>query len=241
MTTATLYGLAYSPFTERARWALDHHRVPYDYHEHLPMLGEPLLRRKARAAGREKATVPLFVHAHGVIGDSFEIINYADQEGSGRKLGAGSAEARAWLERVNVALDAVRTRVLQRLLDDPAALDEHSMGLSPKALAPLMRPLTARVVRFLTKKHGATMDTEHARQQIRDLCLHLRESLANGSLQRERLDAQGLLAATFLAGVKPVATSRLTAGQRRVWTEPVLADEFADLLTWRDGLYAAFR
>ena len=44
----TLYGLSLSPWTERARWALDHHGVAYDYHEHVPMLGEVLLRMKAR-------------------------------------------------------------------------------------------------------------------------------------------------------------------------------------------------
>ncbi len=241
MTTPTLYGLSYSPFTERARWALDYHRLPYDYHEHMPMLGELLLRYKARGAGNSKATVPLFVHSGGVIGDSFDIISYADQEGSGPKLGANSEQARTWLQRVNAGLDAVRTRVLARLLDDPAALDEHSARLSPKALLPVMRPVAALGVRYLTKKHQATMDTERARLEVRDVCLSIRAALADGSLSRERLDAPSLLVATFLVGVKPAAMSQLTVGQRRVWTEPALAEEFADLLTWRDALYAAYR
>ena len=54
----TLYGVGYSPWTERARWALDHHRIAYRYREHLPMLGEPMLRRRARAAGQAKPTAP---------------------------------------------------------------------------------------------------------------------------------------------------------------------------------------
>ncbi len=37
-----LIGLHYSPWTEKARWALDRQRVPYAFEEHLPMLGEML-------------------------------------------------------------------------------------------------------------------------------------------------------------------------------------------------------
>ena len=44
----TLYGLTQSAWTEKARWALEHHGIAYRYHEHVPVLGEVLLRLKAR-------------------------------------------------------------------------------------------------------------------------------------------------------------------------------------------------
>lgn len=37
------------------------------------------------------------------------------------------------------------------------------------------------------------------------------------------------------------ASIRLGPATRAVWTQPALAAEFADLLAWRDGLYAAHR
>ncbi len=51
---ATLHGLSCSPWTWRARWALDHHRIDYDYREHTPMLGERRLRRLAEKRQRLK-------------------------------------------------------------------------------------------------------------------------------------------------------------------------------------------
>lgn len=57
---ARLYAESFAPWCEKARWALDHHRVPYDYTEHLPMIGELRLRSAARKwSGR--VTVPLLV------------------------------------------------------------------------------------------------------------------------------------------------------------------------------------
>ena len=35
-----LYGLSYSPWTEKARWALLHHRILFRYVEHAPMRDE---------------------------------------------------------------------------------------------------------------------------------------------------------------------------------------------------------
>ena len=78
MSDLTLHGVGYSPWTERARWALDHHRIPYRYREHIPMVGEPLLRRRAHGTLRVKATAPLLVHAGGAIDDSLAIMRYAD-------------------------------------------------------------------------------------------------------------------------------------------------------------------
>ena len=40
----TLVGLAYSPWTQKARWALTHHGVPHDFESYVPTLGEPKLR-----------------------------------------------------------------------------------------------------------------------------------------------------------------------------------------------------
>lgn len=83
MATATLYALIQSPWTERALWALEHHRIPFTYHEHLPMLGELLLRRKA---GASKATVPLLVDGQVAVMGSSAIAKHADAVGSGAPI-----------------------------------------------------------------------------------------------------------------------------------------------------------
>ena len=41
----TLYSIPYSPWSMRARWALDHHRIPHRSREWVPLLTEPVLRQ----------------------------------------------------------------------------------------------------------------------------------------------------------------------------------------------------
>src|SRR6188508_1450752 len=55
-----LVQLYYSPWSERARWALDHHGLAYETVEHVPFLGEIRLRRiVGKKAAR--ATVPVLI------------------------------------------------------------------------------------------------------------------------------------------------------------------------------------
>ncbi|WP_239014942.1 glutathione S-transferase N-terminal domain-containing protein [Archangium violaceum] len=67
----TLVGLGYSGWTEKARWAMDHHRLAYQYSEHIPLLGELRLRRHAPPGGR--GTVPLLVEDSGITMGSYAI------------------------------------------------------------------------------------------------------------------------------------------------------------------------
>jgi glutathione S-transferase len=43
-----LVGEGFSPWTEKARWALDHHGIRYRCEEYVPLAGEPWLRLRAR-------------------------------------------------------------------------------------------------------------------------------------------------------------------------------------------------
>src|SRR4051812_4751156 len=57
MNDATLVGIGFSPWTQKARWALDHHGLGYRYHEHLILFGMPQLHWQMRK-WREPLTVP---------------------------------------------------------------------------------------------------------------------------------------------------------------------------------------
>ena len=59
-----LVALSYSPWSEKARWALLHHGVPFREIEYVPILGTPWLRWVARrASGR--VTVPTLLIVGG--------------------------------------------------------------------------------------------------------------------------------------------------------------------------------
>lgn len=241
----TLHGVGYSPWTERARWALDHHGLAYHYREHLPMLGEPLLRRRARRAGQAKPTVPQLEHEGGVLGDSLAIMRYADAHGRGTSLGSDHPDVAAWAERMERGLDAGRARLTAAILRDREALRESMLPVSPAPLAGVLSPVAAQGARFILRKYGA--DASRTEQYVdvqRGVCRELREALAGRPhLEGDTLGAKDLLAVSFLQTVQPVQHPRmpLLPALRRAWTAAPLVSEFADLLAWRDGLYAGAR
>src|SRR5580698_1853504 len=81
-----LLGLVYSPWTEKARWALDVRRVLYTFRPYQPILGEPALRLKlGRLRGR--VSVPVLTLDDGrVLADSADIARWADGRGEGPRL-----------------------------------------------------------------------------------------------------------------------------------------------------------
>src|SRR5689334_2779086 len=77
VTTPTLVSLSYSPFSERARWALDHHRIGYQVVNHVPVLGELRLRRLAKGK-QGRVTAPVLIANGAALCDSWDIARYAD-------------------------------------------------------------------------------------------------------------------------------------------------------------------
>ncbi len=245
MPTAHLYGLAYSPWTERARWALDHHGVVYRYHEHLPLLGELLLRRRAGLARGERATVPLLVDASGErFMDSLAIIERSDRNAT-RPLIDDIAATRALAAEIEPVLRGTRGRVTARILADPEALRESATVAVPAFMARLAMPVAAQGAKFIAKKHGASLDQERESiAAMRALLARLRTTVTlDAPHTRESLTARDILVATVLQAVLPVNVAHIQQGpaQRRAWSIDELASEFSDMIAWRDGLYRRAR
>ena len=78
-----LFVLAVSPWSERAKWALDHHRIAYETIQHAPFLGERRLRRLV-GTGKERATVPVLITGGQVHYDlqsrRYVVINMTNEE-----------------------------------------------------------------------------------------------------------------------------------------------------------------
>src|SRR5579862_5425480 len=91
--------LSYSPWSERARWALDHHGLTYRTVQHTPFIGERRLRRLT--GGRQgRATVPVLIDGDTLLTDSWDIALYADQLGPAAKLipAGRESEVRTWVD-----------------------------------------------------------------------------------------------------------------------------------------------
>lgn len=234
-----------SPWSERARWALDHHGIEFETVQHAPFLGE---RRLRKLVGRRTgpATVPVLVHDGEVICESWDIVMHADRSGEGEPLVPAEHEAaiREWVRRVDEASSHGRALVVGAMLKSPAALDEGLPPPMPSWLRPVLRPITRYGTRWFGRKYDLRLEAvEEHEAAMRDALVRLREALEGGRYLLGRFTYADIVAASFVQGFSPVADEylRLGPGTRAAWTRPALATEFADLVQWRDELYRDHR
>jgi glutathione S-transferase len=242
---ATLIALHYSPWTEKARWALDHHHVPYRLEHHVPMLGEPALRlRTGRLGG--PATVPVLIDGEGAIFDSFAIARHAERNGSGSPLfpAAHLAEITRWNDRSDEALAAGRALVVTRIAASREAQTESLPGFIPAAIRPALAGMAQLGVRYLASKYSISRDLDRAEATAASTLDEIRAALAGRAyLLDGELTYADIAAAMVLQIVRPVrdAFIRLRPATRACWTTPALERRYGDLLDWRDQLYDKHR
>jgi glutathione S-transferase len=242
-----LYQMHYSPWSERARWALDHHHLPHERVEHVPVLGGPLLRVAARRPVGQ-LSVPLLIDGESAIVGSLEIARHAESKGSGEPLFLpGEDEAiERWNQCGEGLLEAGRILVTRKVLADPEAQRESTPSFVPEGLKGAVAAGTGAVASLLARKYGFSgVSDATARAQAREGLLSLRAALASDKrhLLGDRFSYADLLMAASLQFLRPVADLYMPIGPatRRAWSNPDLAEEFADLLAWRDQLYAEHR
>jgi len=238
--------LKISPWSERARWALDHHGLAYQTIEHAPFLGERRLRRLV-GSRNERATVPVLLAEGQTLTESWDIALHADREGSGTKLipEEHADEVRRWNTLADQAMAAGRALVVAAMLESPAALDESVPRGVPSFLRPALRPMGRYGMKWFGRKYGV---------HLADLPLHLAKMKAALQTHREALAKRSpyllgsfsyadIVMASTLQGVSPVDNRYIQLGPalRRAWTREELAAEYSDLVAWRDRLYAQHR
>lgn len=241
--TATLVYLHYSPWSERAAWALDHHRIVHDRETYMPMLGEPLLRLRLRRFDRP-VTVPVLFDGHDMWSESWDIARYADRVGRGESLFPDEKAVALWSDAADVFAAAGRARTTARAVATPDALVE-SVPPPMNALGPLAVGIGKMGARFLEKKYqlDARTQLEHEEVMRREL-ERLREAL-DGKTDGTICDAFTYADIAFAASLQflqPVDQRFIALGpaSRKIWTDP-LANEFSDVLAWRDAIYARYR
>jgi glutathione S-transferase len=246
-----LLGLPYSPWSEKARWALDVRRVPYTSRLYQPLVGEPALRLKLRRF-TGAVTVPVLTTDDGrVIGDSAEIARWADQSGDGPRLFPAEHEGAIarFIDLSERALAAGRALSLARMLGDEEALREMVPGSLRRTLGPMAARVGSLGIKRTLRKYGSgASDAEAHRRALRAALDEIRTELARspaGSGPRTLLGSftfADVAAAQALAFVEPPATGlKLKASSRRCFRDPDLRERYADIVAWRDGLYEAFR
>jgi glutathione S-transferase len=236
-----------SPWSERAKWALDHHGLPYRTIQHTPFLGELRLRRLAGGNGKRRVTTPVLVEGDRVFAESWDIALQADREGQGSKLVPPDLETdiKRWSDVSEEAMKAGRALLVPRLLASGPALDETLPPVFPGWVRPVVRPVTRYATRWFSRKYALRLDdtSEHL-AKMRSALESLRAALSKSApYLLGTFSYADIVMAILLQGVVPVDHARFPLGpaMRAAWTREDLAADFADLLAWRDRMYALHR
>lgn len=234
-----LYGLRYSPWTERARFALDVCDVQHTMQGHQPILGELTLRLKAKSLSHK--TVPILVTASGdVIKDSFDIARFAwastpqlwEQWQTHEKA---IMDAYALSERI---LNLSRLFALKRMKESPKTLE---------AQVPRWMPMKAAVgsmgVNLFAYKYGLDMPTAIDRESLNQALLALKEKILDRQYVSDQFSMADILLAVSLGAILPVSNEhiRINRGIRDAWTDEVSVSNFPEVFEWRDNIYQKHR
>lgn len=256
-TKPLLIGESFSPWTKKARWALEYCGVPYDYEEYTPTLSEPGLRWRLGQWITGTVSVPVLLAANGKIcRDSWEIACYANENsvvGDGnnsnnRRCFFGDdnnnnllEQIKAWNDRSEAALAEGRTAVVRRVLSSDDALEEVLPSFVPRQLRPYLRFTARFALGRLDHKYAHLVEPG----ALREALVHTRECLAKAGggdyLLGSHFSYADITMAVVLEIIAPIATHEPPLGPATLqcWNDPELAGDFQDLLDWRNRLAAA--
>lgn len=229
-----LIGESFSPWTQKARWALERCGVDFDYREYTPTLSEPALRWRL-GQWRGAVSVPVLMMGRQAVRGSWDIARHAATFAGDGRLGDFAAVA-PWDALSEAALAEARSRVVRGVLADGDALDEASAAVLP---ASLRRPL-----RFVARDAARRLDRKY-RHLVRPGALRLALDRTRAGLRAHGDDHllggfsyADIAMAVVLEAVAPIARTAPPLGPatRHCWSDAALAEEFADLLAWRDRL-----
>lgn len=243
----TLYGLQQSPWTEKARWALDHHTIAYRYHEHVPVLGEVFLRMKARSRPPgTKASVPLLADGGRAFCSSLEIARHAETIGRGDPLfPKESADViTKWADASDEIIGAGRVWVLAGLGESREAQREALPSFIPGPLRSVMTPVAKTASWFLGSKYDVPRSADSLAAEadkVRPVLDEVRAALKGKKYLAGDLSFADVAVASSLQALRPRARAPIGPATRAIWSNEALARDYSDLLEWRDAIYAKHR
>jgi glutathione S-transferase len=191
----------------------------------------------------------LFDERGTVYDDSAKIARFADAHGEGPTLFPKDSVAAIehWIEVSERALEAGRALSLECTLKDDDALAE----LLPRGLRRRLRGFGPRAaalgVRRTLRKYAARERSLDAHRDTTRAALgKLRAALERSTTSPKTLLGEftfaDIAASQMLAFITPPTFGlKLGKANRRSFTDPEFAREYADLIAWRDALYDAHR
>jgi glutathione S-transferase len=231
--------IAYSPWSMRARLALDAQGVPWKGRPYIPQISEPGLRWRLKQLTGKVTTPVLFPDDGPPLTDSFDIAAWAAAR-SARPLitPENRAQCEAFNQLANRALEAGRIRTTRRVRADTEALRE-SLPPPVRALGPVGLAIGRKASGDLISKYAVGDNSDESMLvEMRLALTKLADALQGRDWLLGDFSYADITAAASLSFVKPHESTPLGPRSRALWTEDGLAQEFSELVTWRDRAVA---
>ena len=231
-----LIGETFSPWTKKARWALELCGLHSNYKEYTPTLSEPGLRLRLKQL-RGSVSVPVLLTADEVHRGSWAIANFANATSDNDRLG-DMQEIKLWDELSEAALAMGRSNVLHCILNNPAAQKESLPSFIPGPLRGPLRFIALDAVKRLDRKYAHLVETD----ALRNALVAIREGLAEakGDYLFGKFSYADITMAAVIEVIAPIAINHPPLGPatQSCWSNTELSNEFPDLLAWRNRLAA---
>lgn len=238
-----------SPWSERARWALDHSGVTYDTIIFTPLISNAYVRWLSRNIS-QKLTIPVAIDNNQqktILRDSFEIaehsnnIRLSDRENIFPK--EHLEEIIQWHKLSEQLLDILRVRANPRMKNSKALQLNNLPPIIPDSIKPLFLPMSRFALDYFEKKYPLPPG-DHQKTLI-DGLEKIREATSNstnGYLLDQFSFADITIAVVFQA-IKPGKNTfvPIEDATRECWKDPELSQHYKDLLQWRDSIYEKHR
>jgi glutathione S-transferase len=236
MSKLKLYGITFSPWTYKARWALEWHRIPYDYSEYAVMMDKLSTRIRLRHF-TGSLTVPAARIGKTVLLNSLEIASYADRKGEGKTLLLDNPEVLVWDALADEFQRLGRYRLTKSFASDPLALKESLPGLLQRI--PGSALLGKLGVQYMLRTYPVESDLSAANNRMREILLEIRKKLEEGDFLIGEPSYADMAIAAMLQMVDPVGSHfiPLKPSAETHWRVESLAEEFRDLCVWRDRVF----
>lgn len=239
-----LYGIYYSPWSEKARWALDYHKISYEWIEFTPIVDNVKLMWQAKKFGR--LTVPTLITPFGAVQGSLSIVRYAEKQGRKEKLIPYEKEEDILrLDALaEVVFKASRAIITEKIKDNLNAQKDLLPKFIPENLQDYFTPVASIATTYLGFKYSFSgVPISQQKEVIRSVLQEIRPLVRKNKTILGKFSLADIVVSLMFQFIFPVSNVYipLTDELREVFTQKDLSLEFSDLIEWRDYIYSQYR
>ncbi|MBU0917772.1 MAG: glutathione S-transferase N-terminal domain-containing protein [Gammaproteobacteria bacterium] len=237
-----------SPWSIKARWALDWHDVNYCWREYVTVLTPLLLHRRLKVPV-SKVTAPVLINGSQALMNALDIVRYADKTGANEPLlhAAEREEIERWDEISRLLSEAGRALMMTRMLTDRAGQMAALPPGLPAAIRGPMSFMARNTAKHLSQKYGFRFEDGERHQATVLRCLELVRCQLNAKASSgltsllSRFSYADVSVSSALQLVLPVSPRfvPIHPDTASLWTLRDAARLFPDVLAWRDQIFDA--